>query len=289
MSLTKEIRFKYAQLGMAEKLIVLNVVVFILDALVPTLFQLPRDFFMRWFELPKALGVFIRQPWSLVTYSFFHSGFMHLFWNMILLYFSGRIFTNLFSNRRMLTIYMMGAVSGGLMFLLSYNIFPAFSEAESSLIGASAAVMAVFIFICAYLPDQEVRIIFFNMRLWHLGVIFVLLDLIRLPMGNAGGHFAHLGGALIGFLYARKLYEGKDLGRPVERFFGRIGQLWKQDRKSPLRTVHKRSGSVQQMQNVSKREYQKQIDAILDKISKSGYESLSKDEKDFLFKAGKED
>lgn len=289
MSVRTDLKYQFARLGMTEKLIVINTALFLVNTIVVFLFQLPYDFFTRWLELPKVFGSFILQPWSLISYAFVHQGFMHLFWNMILLYFSGRIFANYFSGKRLLTLYLMGAAAGGLIFLLSYNIFPAFSGSNSSLVGASAAVMAVFIFICTYFPNQEVRLIFFNLKLWYLGVFFVLLDLVQLPMGNPGGHLAHLGGALMGFFFAKRLQEGRDLGSVVERAIDSIKFNRQKKSKGPLRTVHRRETSVPTRQTDSKKEYQKQIDAILDKISKSGYDSLSKEEKDFLFKAGKEE
>ncbi|WP_224484476.1 rhomboid family protein [Robertkochia aurantiaca] len=289
MSITNDIRYKFKTLNIAEKLIVINVAVFILNALSVFLFNLKGDFFMEWFELPKAFGDFILQPWSLITYSFFHGGFMHIFWNMLLLYFSARIFLNYFGPKVFLNVYFMGAVAGGAFFLLSYNIFPVFSGINSSLIGASAAVMAILLFVCTYFPNQEVRLIFFNVKLWYIGVFVVLLDLIQLPMGNPGGHIAHLGGQLLGFVYARKLMEGKDIGSGINRSLSGLEGWFSGKRKSPLKTVHRRNKGSYADSKPTKKEYQKQIDEILDKISKSGYESLSKEEKDFLFKAGKED
>ncbi|WP_335965951.1 rhomboid family intramembrane serine protease [Galbibacter sp. PAP.153] len=290
MGITNDIRYKFSTLNIAEKIIVINVAIFIIDTLLVFLLQLPGDYIMRWFELPKSFNVFILQPWSLVTYAFFHGGFMHIFWNMILLYFSSRIFLNLLSKKYFLNVYFLGAISGGILFLLSYNIFPAFSGINSSLIGASAAIMAILIFICTYLPNQEVRIIFFNIKLWYIGALFVLLDLIQLPLGNSGGHIAHLGGSLLGFVYAKKLQEGTDIGAGFSNLMSSVGNMFSKSKKSPLKTVHKNKQRPKASRNnkASGNEHQKQIDAILDKISKSGYESLSKEEKDFLFKAGKE-
>lgn len=288
MSVTADLRYRFSRLNVAEKLIAINVAVFIVNSLVTFLFRLDPGFIMDWFELPKRFGDFVMQPWSVVTYSFFHAGFMHIFWNMLLLYFSGRIFLNLFNYKTFINVYFLGAIAGGVLFLLSYNIFPAFSGIKTSLIGASAAVMAVLLFICTYLPNQEVRVIFFNVKLWYIGVFVVLLDLIQLPLGNSGGHLAHLGGELLGFLYARKLMDGKDIGEGFGNLVDKVGNAFSKEKRSPLKTVHK-SKNMSRYDNSSKKEYQKHIDAILDKISKSGYESLTKEEKDFLFKAGKED
>ncbi len=286
------LKYQFARLGIAEKLIAINVLVFIVNGLIPFLFGLGTDSIVQWFELPKDFFDFIAQPWSLVTYSFFHGGLWHLFWNMVMLYFSGRIFLNLFGPARFLNVYFLGVMLGGLLFLLSYNVFPAFLGVKTALIGASAGVTAVLIFICAYIPNQEVRIFFFNVKLWYIGAFFVLVDLIQIPSsGNAGGHLSHLGGAVLGYVYARQLLNGKDIGAGFTRFLEGIGNLFKKkEKKAPLKTVYrKKQKTTVSKENYDKATRQRKIDSILDKISKSGYESLSKAEKDFLFKAGKED
>jgi membrane associated rhomboid family serine protease len=282
MTFLKDVRYRFLKLSVLEKLIIINSILFIGDSLVVFLFQLPPDFFMGWFELPKDFLSFAKQPWSIATYAFFHGSFFHLFWNMLLLYFSGILFLNLFSPKRFIAIYLLGGVFGGLLFLLGYNLFPVFSGIQTALIGASASVMAILIFVCTYTPHQEVRLLFFNVRLWYIGVFFVILDLVQLPMGNSGGHLAHLGGAFLGFIYARKFREGKAMSGFIFNFITK-------KKKSPLKTVYKHKPNVATAaQKANRAVYQRQIDTILDKISKSGYESLSKEEKDFLFKAGRE-
>jgi hypothetical protein len=213
---------------------------------------------------------------------------------MLLIYFVGRIFLNLFDARRFLNVYLLGVIMGGLFFFLGYNIFPAFFNVNAYLIGASAGASAILIFICAYIPNQEVRLIFFNVKLWYIGAFVVLMDLIQLPAsGNAGGHLAHLGGALLGYFYARQLVKGSDIGAGFSIFLDAIVNLFKgSEKKASLKTVYKSKmggGTTTSKAQYDKQSSQKKIDAILDKISKSGYESLSKAEKDFLFQAGKED
>ncbi len=288
---TGGLRYQYARLNFAEKLIVINVAVFILNALLPFLLGLGRNAISQWFELPVDLMAYLSQPWSLVTYSFFHADFFHLFWNMLLLYFSARIFLNLFSARKLINVYFLGVILGGLLFVLSYNVFPVFLGSNSAIIGASAGVTAVLIFICAYIPNQEVRVIFFNVKLWYIGAFFVLVDLISIPASNSGGHLAHLGGALLGYVYARQFIKGKDIGEGFARMLDSLGSLFKpRDKKAPLKTVYRKKNTTSGSKiDYDKESRQRKIDGILDKISKSGYESLSKAEKDFLFKAGKED
>ncbi|MDO6518354.1 rhomboid family protein [Zobellia uliginosa] len=285
-----DLKYQYARLSVSEKLIVINVIVFIVMGLITALIS-PR--FEEWFALPKDFFDFLMQPWSIVTYSFLHGGIFHIIWNMYVLYVAGRILLNLFDGRRFLNIYFLGVILGGLLFLLSYNIFPTLININASLIGASAGVMAVLIFVCTYIPNQEVRLIFFNVKLWQIGLFVVLMDLVQIPMGgNVGGRIAHLGGALLGYMYAKQLYNGKDIGEGFSKMIDAIANLFKKtEKKAPMKTVYKnrQSTATTSKANYDKQAHQKKIDAILDKISKSGYESLSKAEKDFLFKAGKED
>jgi membrane associated rhomboid family serine protease len=289
---TGNLRYQYARLSIAEKLIAINVAVFIVNGLLTFLLGLRGDAVMQWFELPKDFYDFISQPWSLFTYSFFHGGIWHLFWNMLVLYFASRIFLNLFGSRRYINVYFLGVLLGGMLFLLSYNVFPALMGIRTALIGASAGVTAVLIFVCAYIPNQEVRVVFFNVKLWHIGVFIVLIDLIQIPSsGNAGGHLAHLGGALLGYTYARQLLAGRDIGEGFSKLLDGMANLFrKREKKPPLKTVYRKKQTYTRNKvDYDKESRQRKIDNILDKISKSGYESLSREEKDFLFKAGKED
>ncbi len=280
------LRYQFARLSIAEKLIVANILVFLVDGLLKALMAFSLS---NWFLLPKDFIEFIGQPWSLVTYSFFHAGFMHIFWNMVMLYFSSRIFLNLFDGQRFLNVYFLGVIVGGLVFLFSYNVFPTLLNTNTALIGASAGVTAVLIFVCTYIPNQEVRVFFFNVKLWYIGAFFVLVDLIQIPYGgNIGGRLAHLGGAFLGYIFARQLMNGKDIGGGFAKLMKGIANLFKPKKKSPLKTVYKKQ-SADSKAAYDRQARQRKIDTILDKISKSGYESLSKEEKDFLFKAGKED
>ncbi len=288
-----DLKYQFTQMGAVGKLILINVAVFILDGLITFFFQLPFLTIKEWFWLPKDLLQFLGQPWGILSYSFFHNDILHIFFNMLILYFSGRIISNLFGDKRFLTIYFLGVILGGLFFMLSYNLFPVFLDIKvAGVYGASAGAMATLIFICAYLPNKEVRVIFFTLKLWHIGVFFVVLDLVQIPTGdNAGGRLAHLGGALLGYVYATQLGKGRDIGSGFSNFVdGIVNAFKKKEKKAPLKTVYRseRKTAVKKT-DFSKETKQRKIDNILDKISKSGYESLSKAEKDFLFKAGKED
>src|SRR5690606_36386252 len=220
-------------------LIVANVAVFLLDGLMLALMGFSVS---QWFHLPKDFMAFLGQPWSLVTYSFFHAGLGHIFWNMLMLYFAGRIFMNLFDAQRFINVYFLGVIFGGLVFLLSYNVFPTLLDSNTALIGASAGVTAVLIFVCAYMPNQEVRIIFFHVKLWQVGVFFVLVDLIQIPYGgNIGGRLAHLGGALLGYVYATQLTKGRDIGSGFTALLKGIAALFApKAKKAPMKTVYKK-------------------------------------------------
>ncbi len=285
----EELIYKYKTLNIAEKLIAINVLVFILFGLITFLFS--SGFLLDWFVLSKDFKSLLMKPWSILSYSFLHQGFFHLLMNMLMLYYVSRLFLNIYSAKMFLNVYLLGALVGGSVFLLSYNLFPVFQNQASFLVGASASVMAVLIFISSAMPNTEISIFTFRIKLWHIGVFFVVKDLIQVPMGNSGGHLAHLGGSLLGYIYASQLVKGNDIGKGVEMFLDKLSSYFNSKKKSNLKTVYKTKASKKHNDrsiHQQKKVKQEQVDAILDKISKSGYESLSKEEKTFLFKSGKE-
>lgn len=272
------------RLSVFEKLIVANVSIFLINYLLTFFAKLPVDYFLHYFELPKSSDVLLSQPWSIVTYAFVHYSFMHLFWNMLMLYFVGRFYTGLFGVKNFLPVYLLGVLTGGFFFWMGYNLFPVFMEIDSSLVGASAGISAVLIYLCTYLPRTEVSFFFFRVQLMYIGLAFVVLDLVQLPISNPGGHLAHLGGAALGFFLAGKM-NSKGTGFS---FFDFIRKWFKP--KSKLRPVYRNKSNFTQTKpkGLTKTEKQKKIDVILDKISESGYDTLTKEEKDFLFQSGKE-
>lgn len=290
----QSLAYKYKTANIAIKLIVINVAVYLVFNFVPWITGIDFLPFKKYFVLPNATFDFIQQPWSVLSYSFLHGGFRHLLWNMVGLYFVSRFILNLFTERRLLTIYLLGAISGGLLFFGLSNTIPVLGG-NSYLVGASAAVAAILVFIGSYTPNTEVRIFTFNIKLWHIAVAFVVVNVLSLPTSdNTGGLIAHLGGAAFGYIYARQLLKGNDIGGWFETWMDIVSSWFSKSstsKKSPLRTVHKKGNktAASASARASKSTQQQKIDGILDKISKSGYESLSKAEKDFLFKAGKED
>tara|TARA_B100000575_G_C23140102_1_gene663247 strand:- start:2981 stop:3859 length:879 start_codon:yes stop_codon:yes gene_type:complete len=290
MNFIEKLFFRLQQFNVAEKLIAFNVIFFVLPLLVNTflfLFKIPIDSYTVWFELSSSFSELVFKPWTLISYSFLHSGFFHLFFNMYIFLFTSRLFLNLFKPNSLLNVYFLGVIFGGLLFLFSYNFFPAFENSKPYMIGSSAGVMSLLIFMSTYSPNLEVRLIIFNVKLLYIGIAFMMLDVIQIPYGNAGGHIAHLGGALLGFFYANKLKNGVDIGLPFERIIFKSFNLF-QFNKTKMNVAYKNKSNKKfsgRNDNNSKT-HQKKIDEILDKISSSGYESLSKKEKDFLFKAG---
>ena len=284
MSFINNLKHRVELLNIAEKIILLNVIIFIILFFIKTfffLFNIESFDLIYWLKLSPDILTFIFTPWTIITYGFIHGSISHILWNMILLYFSSRFFLNLFSAEKFLNTYFLGIILGGIIFLFSFSVFPVFKNSYANLIGSSAGVMSVLIFVCTYSPDQEIRIIFFNLKLKYLGIALVLIDIIQIPSGNAGGNLAHLGGSLFGFIYANQLKNGNDIGLFFEKFLFSFYKFFKKPVK--LKTVHKNKNP-----NQTSIDKQKRVDDILDKISNSGYDSLSKEEKDFLFKIAKD-
>lgn len=285
----------FLQATVLQKLIVINVGVFAFFMLLNTLgflFQTDLIVIQKWFSFPNDIFEFITKPWSIITYAFLHGDFWHLLFNMLWLHFFGQLFLNIHTGRRFLNVYFLGAIFGALLYMLAYSFFPAFAEiSQGTLVGASAAVSAVMVAATVQSPDSPLRFMFIpiTFKLWWITVGLLVLDVVRIPGGNAGGHLSHLGGALIGYIYMKQLQKGNDLGTPVEKTMDWFVALFKPSDTVKMKTVHKAAKTKSKVvRSTSTTDNQKQIDAILDKISKSGYESLSKNEKDFLFKVGKQ-
>lgn len=289
-SLTYDIKDKLKHLNVFEKIIAVNVLIFFVGWILKLILKIPREYTLRWFELPKDIFDFILQPWSIITYGFVHYRPFHLLFNMIVLYFVSRTMVNLFPKKQSLNIYFLGIVVGALTYLIVYNIIPErFLSNVGGLVGASAGVNALLIFICAYMPNREAKFFAISIKLWHIGLAIVIIDFIGLFGINQGGKVAHFGGSILGYLYATQLQKGTDIGRGFGQFMDKIANLFKS--KSPLKTVHKNKRKPfagHNKEQFSEFNNQKKIDLILDKISKSGYESLTKEEKAFLFKTGKD-
>lgn len=281
MSFINEIKSRYKKGNIVEKLIYINIAVFVISYLLVVVFGLYKnegDFIFNWFALEYSFPSFLAKPWSIISYGFLHADFLHIIFNLIALYFIGNLFLEYFTQKQLLTFYLIGTFFGGFLFILSHNYFPLFEGGTPPLVGASAGISAIFIGIATYIPNYQLKIRLIGfVKLWHLAAIWIGLDFLGLIGDNAGGHFAHLGGALFGFLYVNKA-SNKDI-----KLFDKISDLFKTKKKSPLKTVHKSKEKKKTSTNLN----QQQVDVILDKISKSGYDTLTQSEKEFLFKQGK--
>lgn len=280
-TLSQDIKEKLSRLHILEKIIVANTMVFVAGIFLNLIgFNL-----LKWFSLPYILSDFFGRPWSIVSYGFLHKSISHLFFNMLVLYFIAQTFSNLFSARLSLKIYLLGVIYGGLAFIIVAFLLPNTLQINGSLVGASAGVRACIIFLCVYLPNKSISFFTLRFTLKYLGIAMVVLDLPGLLSVNSGGTVAHIGGYLSGYFYAKQFNNGKDFGG----FLDGILNYFKSNK--VLKTVYKKKKTStmagQKKQEFNSFTYQKQIDLILDKISKSGYESLTQAEKDFLFRAGK--
>jgi membrane associated rhomboid family serine protease len=292
-----EIKTSFQRGDMLTRLILVNVGVYLLYLILRVFsFFTQVDIaggFTAFIALPSDLLTLATRPWTLITYMFFHQGFFHLFFNMLWLYFAGQLFMGYFGGRRLLSTFLIGGLIGGGLYVLFYNLFPAFSQSViiSNNRGASAGVMAVVVAIATYNPKFPVRLFFLvTVPLWGIAAGFLLLDLIGLGDGeNAGGRIAHLGGAAFGFFMARAYRQGKDLTEGFSQTLDTISNWFKP--KPKVRKVYRNKKNFAPYQKTAKSSRasdQKRMDEILDKISRSGYESLSKEEKDHLFKIGRE-
>ena len=289
-SILNNLKQEFKQGTVLNKLIYINVGIFLLFSILGVfsfMFQFDLSPILNRLYLPAKNSKLLIQPWAFITYMFMHNGFLHLLFNMVWLHFAGKIFLQYLSPKQLLSTYILGGISGGLLFIIAYNYIPALAiyTQNAQALGASAAVLAIVVAIATYTPNYSVRFPFIGIvKLKHIAIFSVALDVLSIPKGNAGGHIAHLGGALFGYLYIKQLQKGNDYSIGVTTWLNSLSNLFKP--KSKLKTVHKRPKTDKQF-NTEKSAQQKAVDLVLEKISKSGYESLSKEEKATLFSASK--
>lgn len=288
MNLLQEIKQNYLFSDHSvRRIITINVLVFLVVAVVDALsFLLNTGFssavFTKYLTLPASFSAFLYRPWSVVTYMFLHSGFLHILFNMLWLYWMGNLLYEYLGNKRVYQAYFFGGIFGGFVYMLAYNIFPAFSGVKdvAYALGASAGVLSVVVAAATLLPNYEVQLIFFGfVKLKWIALASVILDLISIPNGNAGGHIAHLGGAIFGFLFIKQLRNNTVL----DTLYGSLKKMIRP--KSKLKVHYK---TTYMKTETDTKPSQHEVDAILDKISRSGYDSLTKREKEILFKASKD-
>jgi membrane associated rhomboid family serine protease len=282
-SIWQDIQYKMLRSGSKLNLLIgINIVIFLAisipNALEYLFFSsnLVDSYSTDYLSLPAYLPKLLTRFWTPFTYMFMHAGIFHILFNMLWLYWFGQIFEEYLGKNRTLGLYILGGLSGALLFLLAFNTIPAFTHVHaaynSTMVGASASVMAIIVATATLLPDYTIPLIFIGpVRLKWLAIFFVIIDFLGITGLNAGGEISHLGGALFGYVYIVQLQNGSD-------WIGNIGKLFKS--RSKLKIAAK---------NISKdpsaRPRQEDVDLILDKISRSGYDSLSKQEKEILFRA----
>lgn len=250
---------------------------------------------MHFLELPADPAKFILQPWTLITYFFTHINFFHILFNMLFLYWFGRLIHEFLGDKRVISLYVLGGIAGGLLYILLYNLLPQFKSLTefTFMLGASAGVFAIVVGAAVFMPNYTLYLLLFGpVRIKYIAIFYILLSFFSIPGANAGGSIAHLGGAAIGFFFIRQLQKGNDLGSWIFRLINFVKSFFV---RQPKIKVSYSSGKARPHQGGVKDKKKKsspapdqaEIDSILDKISQSGYESLSKAEKQKLFNASK--
>lgn len=292
-----DLKEKFRKGNVFVQLIFINVAVFVATSLVTILLQLFNRSVGGAFELlalPASFERFIGQPWSLISYMFMHSGFLHILFNMLWLYWFGQLFLSFFSGKHLRGLYLLGGICGGVFYMVSYNVFPYFAPVveEAIMMGASASVLAIVTATAYREPNYPIRLLLFGtLRLKYLALIVVVVDLMQATSGNAGGHIAHLGGALAGVLFAASLSKGADLTAWINKLLDAIIALFnrKSWQRKPKMKVHYGSSNHEKDYdyNARKKAQSDEVDRILDKLKKSGYVNLTTEEKKSLFDASK--
>jgi hypothetical protein len=270
------------------RLVLINVVVFIginFFDLFSFLFgwHFSLDRLMRsFFGLEAGISNFIWKPWTIVSYMFLHDDIFHILFNMLFLTWTGKLFSEYLGNQKLSATYFLGGICGGLFYMVAYQIFPAFANHDQAiLIGASAGVLAVFFAAATLLPNYTTQLLFIgNIKLKFLAIIMFLLYAFSIPSGNAGGHIAHIGGALYGFVSIKFLQSGTD----ITKWFSKLFSFKSRSRKN-MKVVYRSNENADEIYLNKQRMTQENLDRILDKINRSGFDSLTADEKEFLYKA----
>jgi len=296
MSIIDEIKESFRKGTTLHKLIYLNLGLFLAVQIVRIVLVLSNAYdlfpdFINYLAVPANLEVLARRPWTLITYMFLHEGFIHILFNLLWLYWFGTVFIQELGLKKLLSTYLLGGLSGGILYVVFYNVFPVFAGVRegSIALGASASVMAVVVATATYQPDRRMHLVLIGpIKIVYIAVImFILTSLVDFSV-NTGGKIAHIGGALSGFLFAHYYRRGKDITKGFDRTMDSIA-TWFKPGKEKLRVTYKRSAEQKHPRddkeyNQQKVAEQKEIDQILDKISKAGYDSLTSREKEILFK-----
>ena len=296
MAIIDDIKRNYLQGSMLLRLIFINIGVFLLLHIITIVALLLNAGAnpLQWVELPSDVMALLRRPWTLVTYMFSHYALLHILFNMLWLYWLGRIFMEYFSPKQLTGVYLLGGWGGALLFLLAYNLLPYFAGHHSLLIGASASVIAIVVATAVYAPDYKIGLLFIGeVSLKWVAIVTIIIDIIGLEGGNIGGNMAHLGGAIVGAIFALRIKSGHDITRPLNALIDGVvglfnGRSWPQFKRPrrparPTRPQQEPPRAHRPADTISESE----LDTILGKIKASGYDALTDEEKDKLFKASR--
>nr|WP_315145558.1 rhomboid family intramembrane serine protease [uncultured Flavobacterium sp.] len=288
-SIIDDLKRQYKFGGITQRLIYLNIACFLVSYVIFGLLRFVNiniDF-LQYVSLSSNPMDLLSKPWSIISYSFFHSDFFHIFFNLIILNFSSQLFLTFFNQKQLLGLYILSAIFSGIVFVFFFYLM----NIILPIVGASAAIMAILVATTTYQPLMNLRLLIIgNVKLWHVTVVILLIDLMQIQSENSGGHIAHLAGAFFGFVYIKLLENGTDLSKIVSNLLDFFVNLFDKSSSTPFKKVHKnykKPVSKPKSRIIVKDIKQQQIDEILDKISRSGYDCLTQEEKEFLFKAGK--
>lgn len=289
----EELKRFFLKGSVLAKLIGINLAVFLLVNIFRLIFFLwniqgAGEAMTDWLGVSSNPAVILARPWTLFTYMFLHFEFFHILFNLFVLYVGGRLFSDFIGPGRLTVTYVLGGLTGALFFVLAYNFFPVFGDVRSLAValGASASVLAIFVAIAVYMPNYQLPLLLLGrVKLKYIALVFVLIDILSIERGNPGGHIAHLGGAFWGLAYARLLQAGKDPAAAISKWLKPLGGFFSGKPRMRVKYTKERPLTDEQY-NEQRVGLQKEIDRILDKISQSGYDSLTSREKEMLFKMG---
>jgi membrane associated rhomboid family serine protease len=253
--------------------------------------QVESSFFndlIGYLSLPASVSTFLLQPWSIVTYMFLHVDFFHILFNMLWLFWFGKIFLDYLSGRQLLWVYILGGLSGGLLYIVAYNIFPVFEVSiyRAYALGASASIMAIVAAIATLMPDYSMYLLFIGkIKLKHIAIFTIVIDFLLIKSDNPGGHIAHIGGMVWGLMYTLLYLKPQNKGGFLGSLSQQLHHLFSIKHKPKFKVYHNERPLSDDEYNINKKYQQEKIDKILEKISKSGYSSLTKEEKDLLFRS----
>ncbi|MDR2911606.1 MAG: rhomboid family intramembrane serine protease [Bacteroidales bacterium] len=288
MDIISEIKKSFREGSVLTRIIYINLGVFLLVKLLGVVSLLINQPFSlsNLLALPSELSALLYHPYTFITYMFLHENLFHIIFNLLGLYWFGKMLLYHFENNKLLGLYLLGGISGGALYVIAYNFLPVFASVDGILIGSSASVYAILVALAVYDPDREIHLFFIGkFALKYIAIFYVLLSVLSISSTNPGGNIAHLGGAFWGWFYISRLRKGKDTGFALIKFINSVPGWFKP--KPKMKVTYKQPPRHDHEYNRYKNMQQEEINRILDKISKSGYENLSQQEKDLLFNQGK--